>query len=315
MQVDSKSFSSISAGGKHGAVLCLILLVLAAIMLSSCDGSESTTAPQATQSGQTSPGATSGSTDPGETPPTDMPPDEPDVIQTKWESSSHANTFVVSDGGVNSTCARCHAPFNFIPTMDDMPESCSTCKFEVDPPPPFTSEADWIVVECKVCHKYKRDKIEPGFAWLEIAPIEEYAEVSSATELCDKCHLAEDIDGHFSVVVMGAHPGYLCTDCHDAHDTTASCSTSGCHEGTLETDVSGHDEDHSDVSCVACHDGGGMEVGRISDSGSWFTFIEDGEGNMIPAASHNIVLAAPCERCHYPENAWGLSESVIIETE
>ena len=32
MQVDSKSFGSISAGGKHRAVRCLILLVLAAIM-------------------------------------------------------------------------------------------------------------------------------------------------------------------------------------------------------------------------------------------------------------------------------------------
>ena len=315
MRADSKSFCVISEWGKPKAVLCFILLVVAALMLNSCDSSESTSAPQATQSGQTSPGATSDSTGPGETPPTDVPPDEPDVIQTKWESSSHANTFVVSDSGVNSTCARCHAPFNFIPTMDDMPESCSTCKFEVDPPPPFTSEADWITVECKVCHKYKRDKIEPGFAWLEIAPIEEYAEVSSATELCDKCHLSEEIEGHFSVIVMGDHPGYVCTDCHDAHDTTATCSTSGCHEGTLEADVPGHDEDHSVVACVTCHDGGGMEIGILEERGIWFTFLSDGEASPIPFASHNIVLAAPCERCHFPENPWGLSDSVSIETE
>jgi hypothetical protein len=198
--------------------------------------------------------------------------------------------------------------------MDDMPESCSTCKFEVDPPPPFTSEADWIVVECKVCHKFKRDKIEPGFAWLEIAPIEEYAEVSSATELCDKCHLAAEIDGHASVVISGDHPGFLCTDCHDAHDTTATCSTSGCHENTFEASVPGHDEDHTMVACNTCHDGGGMEIGILEDSGTWFTFLSDGEANLTPFASHNIVLAAPCERCHFPENPWELSDSVDAES-
>ncbi len=314
MRADSKLISLISAWGERRVVLYLILLVLTALMLTSCDSSESTTAPQATQAGQTSPGATSASTDPGETSPTEAPPDDPNLIQIKWEGSSHADTFVVSDNGKNSTCARCHAPFNFIPSMDDMPESCSTCKFEVDPPPPFTTEADWIVVECKVCHKFKRDKIEPGFAWLEIAPIEEYAEVASATELCDKCHLAEEIVGHTSVVIMGSHPGYVCTDCHDAHDTTATCSTSGCHENTFEANVPGHDEDHAMVACVTCHDGGGMEIGILEGSGTWFTFQLDGEGNMIPAASHNIVLAAPCERCHFSENPWELSDSVDTES-
>lgn len=311
---ETRTFRKIYALGKIFHYMLLILILVFSSLLAACD-STADTPTRATQPGQTSPGATSDSSDPGGTPPTEAPPDDPNVIQTKWEGSSHANTFVVGDDGVNSTCTRCHAPFNFIPTMDDMPESCATCKFEVDPPPPFTSQADWIDVECKVCHKFKRNKIEPGFAWLEIAPIEEYAEVASATELCDKCHLAEEIDGHFSVVVMGDHPGYLCTDCHDAHDITATCSTSGCHEGTLEADVAGHDENHAVVSCVACHDNGGMEIGILEDSGTWFTFQVDVEGSLIPAASHNIVLAASCERCHFEENPWGLSESVSIETE
>lgn len=313
MIFDTKSLEQPKSWRRIRVSLFLILAIALGISLCSCGGSDGTANSQPTQSGPTSPGATSDPSDPGTSSPTDTPPDEPDVIQSKWERSSHANTFVVTEGGVNSKCARCHAPFNFIPTMDDMPESCATCKFEVDPPPPFTSEADWIDIECKVCHKYKRNKIEPGFAWLEIAPIEEYAEVSSSTELCDKCHLAGDVEGHISVVAMGDHSGYLCTDCHDAHDTTATCSTSGCHEGTLEADIAGHDENHAVVSCVACHDGGGMEIGILEDSGTWFTFQLDTGGNLIPAASHYIVLAATCERCHFAENPWGLSDSTESE--
>lgn len=315
MNTDTKSLRDPRSWRRVHTSLLLILALGLGISLSSCDGSGDTAPGQATQPGSTSPGATSDPSDPGTTPPTEAAADDPDLIQAKWESSSHANTFVVTEGGVNSKCARCHAPFNFIPTMDDMPESCATCKFEVDPPPPFTSEADWIDIECKVCHKFKRDKIEPGFAWLEIAPIEEYAEVSTSTELCDKCHLAEEVEDHFSVFVMGDHSGYLCTDCHDAHDTTATCSNSGCHEGTLEAELPGHDDAHTAVSCMACHDSGEMEIGILEDTGTWFTFLLETEGGLIPAASHNILLEAPCERCHFEENPWGLVASFEGETE
>jgi hypothetical protein len=315
MPTNSTSLRTTSASGNNRRLFIYILIIVSVFLLTSCGSAENTTSPQATPSGQTSPDSTSDRTDPGETTPADVPSDDPDVIQAKWESGSHANTFVVGDDGINSTCARCHAPFNFIPTMEDMPESCATCKFEVDPPPPFTSEAEWIDVECKVCHKFKGSKMEPGIAWLEIAPIEEYADVASVTDLCDKCHIAEEVAGHASAVVIGDHAGYMCTDCHDAHDTSATCSTSGCHENTLEADVPGHDGDHTMVTCVTCHDGGGMEIGILEGGSTWFTFQLDGEGNLVPTASHNIVLAAPCERCHFPENPWELSDSVSIETE
>jgi hypothetical protein len=39
----------------------------------------------------------------------------------------------------------------------------------------------------------------------------------------------------------------------------------------------------------------------------------EGERLSKPFASHNIALEAPCERCHYPENPWGLIESVSTE--
>jgi hypothetical protein len=202
--------------------------------------------------------------------------------------------------------------------MDDMPESCLTCKFEVEPPPPFIPETEWTNVECKVCHKAKKGKVEDQIAWLEIAPIEEYTEVSSVTELCNKCHLGDGIPDHAPVVVGGAHEGFQCTDCHNAHDTMATCSTSACHGDVLAPSASipGHDENHTNVECVTCHDVGGMEIDLITDTGVWFTyFIFDSEGevNAKPFASHDIVLEAPCDRCHYPANPWGLVESVTTD--
>jgi hypothetical protein len=242
-------------------------------------------------------------------------PDDPDAIQRAWESSSHSDSFVVSKAGTNSTCARCHAPVNWIPTMDDMPESCLVCKFEVDPPPPLIPEAEWTHVECMVCHKVKKDKVQAEYAWLEIAPIEEYAEVASVTELCDKCHLGDGIPDHAPVIVGGAHQDYECTACHDAHDTTATCAADGCHEEVLAA-IPGHDEDHASVACVTCHDASALEIGLVEETGVWFTFfVLDPEGERLskPFASHNIALEAPCERCHYPENPWGLIESVSTE--
>jgi hypothetical protein len=231
-----------------------------------------------------------------------------------WAEGPHAGTFVVSEDGENNSCARCHAPVVWIPSMDDMPESCLTCKFEIDPPPKFIPETDWTNVECKVCHKVKKDEVQPDFAWLEIAPIEEYAEVATTTELCEKCHLAGELEAHTSIVVEGDHPGYVCTDCHDPHGLKASCSDDGCHAGVGEAvEIPGHDEDHAMVSCVACHDGGELAVQLDDETGLWTTYIPTGNGGsqeLMPFTSHDIVLQAPCERCHYAGNPWGLGDEV-----
>jgi hypothetical protein len=236
----------------------------------------------------------------------------PDQIIAAWGSSPHADSYVVTAEGMNSSCARCHAPVNWIPTMDEIPESCLTCKFEVDPPPPLIEESVWTHVECKVCHQMKKDEVEPGFAWLEIAPIDEYAEVASTTELCNKCHIVEGIPAHVTIAVEGDHAGMLCTECHDAHDTQATCSTSGCHEDALSagSTTPGHDEDHKDVHCVACHDAGELNVGPVE--GEWTTLMVGEPDQNIPFISHNVVLEAPCERCHFNDNPWGLSVSVSV---
>ena len=42
---------------------------------------------------------------------------DPQVIQASWEGSSHADTFVLDEEGNNNTCARCHAPIVWLPSM------------------------------------------------------------------------------------------------------------------------------------------------------------------------------------------------------
>jgi hypothetical protein len=239
-----------------------------------------------------------------------QPPPDPDAL---WASSSHASTFVMDDDGTNIKCARCHAPIQWVPTMDDIPESCLTCKFELEPPPPVVAEAEWDHVPCQVCHKVKKDEVKPEYMWLEIAQIEEYAEVASTTELCLKCHEAVDVPGHEELLFTDVHQDLTCTECHDAHGTTSGCSKPGCHVDALNPaePIAGHDEDHALISCVACHDAAGLEVGPVEESGMWITFAAGESAETAESlVSHELQLEVKCERCHYSGNPWGLSEAV-----
>jgi len=239
--------------------------------------------------------------------------DSPTVIdsaslQPLWEASPHAHTYVLNDSGMNSTCARCHAPINYIPSLDDMPASCAACKFEVAPPPPTIAEADWENIPCNVCHRVKKGDVDPNYAWLSIPPIDEYEDLATTTELCIKCHTVVDVAGHSGIDVAGAHAGYTCTQCHNAHSTEASCATENCHADVLNpsTPIPGHDENHKAVTCWACHDAAGLAVGP-NEQGNWLTFQP---ASSIPFASHNIAKEALCERCHFLNNPWNLSADV-----
>ena len=243
---------------------------------------------------------------------------EPDMaaIQLAWEAGPHAASFVLDSAGENNACARCHAPVNWMPTMDDIPETCLTCKFELKDPPPLIPEEDWIDIPCYTCHPVdKKDNIQPEIAWLEIAAIGEYAEVSSATELCQKCHPAESFPGHNGLALSGAHQELTCVECHDPHDAIASCADENCHPNVLgpETAIPGHDESHALVICSACHDGSGMEIGIDQETGQWetMTLMVIGDEEALTAfTSHAIVLESPCEKCHFPENPWQVLEEV-----
>lgn len=254
------------------------------VLLAACGAGGGDAGPAGTAQGPDDTGSPSGA------------PPSPDLVQAAWQASPHADTFVLADDGTNSTCARCHAPVNWIPTMDDMPESCASCKFEVQPPPPVIAEADWDAVQCNVCHQVKRDTVDPQVVWLEIAAIEQYASVTSNSELCLKCHETGELPGHVRIIRDGVHRDMLCTDCHDAHSTAASCGTSDCHPAA--TPVAGHDDAHQAVGCLACHDAAGLQVGP-GDTGQWTT---------LEYASHSLQTAVDCQRCHYTANPWGLAE-------
>ena len=282
------------------------LLLSLVLFLSACGGAVETSLEPRPVGGETQPSASNDSTEPVD----QSPSLSADDISLLWQQGAHAATYVLDDASENSTCARCHSPVNWIPSMDDMPESCSACKFEIDPPPPVIAENEWTHIECKVCHQYKKDEVQPEITWLEIAAIDEYAEIESVTALCDKCHLAGEIASHASVVVSGDHTGYACTDCHDAHSTTASCGAVDCHPTTMDGSegIAGHDPDHTLVSCSACHDASGMDIGPLEDTGAWVTFLP---GGTVAFASHESQLAVECSRCHYTDNPWELSEAVV----
>jgi hypothetical protein len=200
--------------------------------------------------------------------------------------------------------------------MDDLPESCFTCKFELEAPPATISQVDWTNIPCKICHKVdKKGVVEAEYSWLSIAPLDEYTKVATPTELCMNCHATENLPGHGTVQLVAAHAGYECTQCHPAHEATTSCDVKGCHPAldNATTPIAGHDQDHASVSCIACHDGGGLEVGPDEASGLWTTFLPataDGSIDRFKFSSHNVVLAAACNRCHFTDNPWGLSSTV-----
>jgi hypothetical protein len=252
-------------------------------------------------------------------PPTEQSgPLDPELIEALWQTSPHANTFITDEAGRNNDCARCHSPINWAPTLKDLPESCFTCKFELDDPPSYIDESKWENIPCMVCHEVdKRGNVQPEYSWLEIAPLGEYSPVGSSTELCMKCHETVNVSEHVAVELGGTHQeeGLVCTDCHDAHELNTSCGTSDCHADVLdpETPIPGHDEDHSEVSCWACHDASGLEIGLDDETGKWVTFAnwtyetdEISETGKIQYISHTLILEVDCHRCHYEGNPWQL---------
>ena len=266
----------------------------------------------------------SSSEDPAENTPIDSGSEEketdPEAITIEWENSAHADTYVVDEAGKNNACAKCHAPIEWSPTLEDLPESCFTCKFELSEPPSVIAESQWQSITCKVCHETdKKGNVAPEFSWLEVAALEEYTPVENVNELCLKCHAPSNLPEHIAIVVGGAHAEFLCTGCHNAHTLTTSCGESACHETLQDPEkiIPGHDEDHINVACEACHDASGLDVGPVEETGIWTTFAPwsvDLEGNtesgLTPFVSHNTVLEASCDRCHFANNPWNLTVDI-----
>ncbi len=253
----------------------------------------------------------------GQAPPsTELPTSGQPAVRTDWESGKHANTFVADERGENNACARCHSPWNWVPTDPaDMPSTCANCKFSVPTPKPV-AVADWKCIECSVCHRVENGVVTAPVAWLNtlVAQYETtsdpYEAVKTNAELCEKCH-----NGPYGVTLgSDAHSGYDCTQCHDPHSLEASCAVPGCHADVLGTGnrTVGHDAAHANVTCGACHDASGLAVGPSEDTKMWLTFraAESAEGGAggDPYVSHDVRREVDCARCHYPNNPWQLTE-------
>jgi hypothetical protein len=237
-------------------------------------------------------------------------PQDPVSVEAIWQEGPHADTYVVAEDQTNNSCAKCHSPMNWNPTSEELLTSGMGNQIEIDLTTPLTDEVEWNKVGCAVCHPGEKDQIKGDFAWLESAPTGDYSEVDSSTALCQKCHLLEEVEGHHSLYVEGSHSEFVCTDCHDAHSTAATCSSAGCHEPfaaeceSIET----HDKPHAEVTCSACHDCGEPQIKWNEEHQAWDTFRLSSEGNPMeykPYTSHNLALEVDCDRCHAPgDHPW-----------
>jgi hypothetical protein len=237
--------------------------------------------------------------------------------QTKWENGPHADTYAM-EKGPNTYCAKCHAPANWDPAATvDRPPNCVSCKFPFEASPriaagnPLVAEAEWADIGCNVCHRVQDGVVEAEIAWLDTAT-GYYEMIANATALCEKCHLDNETLRHKRELGSGAHADFVCTECHDAHDTQANCID--CHQETLANSLTSHseyDETHPSLTCVACHDGSGLQAQPIENQGVWVTFRTTelmGRTSSKPYQSHAIQRTVNCQRCHYANNPWALNE-------
>ncbi len=236
--------------------------------------------------------------------------------QTRWEEGPHADTYAL-EKGPNTYCAKCHAPTNWDPGATiDSPPNCVSCKFPFEASPrsaisnPLIAEEDWASVGCNVCHREQNGAIDPEMAWFDGAT-GYYETITSATELCEKCHLNNETLQHKRDLAGGAHAEFSCTECHDAHSTEASCTD--CHQEVLIDPLVDHmqySETHPNLTCVACHDASGLQA-KPDPENRWVTFRTTelmGRISSKPYQSHIVQRSVNCRRCHYANNPWALDE-------
>ena len=310
---------------KLGIALVMLLVLAMALALGGCASAppEPTEAPPAPE-------------------PTQPPPPEPTPLPDQsmyvaaWEEGAHANNWDLGKGP-NTWCSRCHSPQNWDPAaFPGPPPSCMTCKFPTDAElriaegNPFVPEEDWVGIPCETCHHVDENGIAGENAWLN--PISsEYVEVSTSTELCEKCHVTTTGNAFGSGVehkiTLGgsAHLNYggflgevtppsYCADCHDPH-TLEPKQCVDCHTGipTSSDHMKGLNAVMLDkLTCMACHDASGLDVGPPPDGegGPWVTqqtTVGRGGPSTAYVLSHSIVYTVACDRCHFEENAWELT--------
>jgi hypothetical protein len=265
---------------------------------------------------------------------------EQTAILAAWEASPHGNTYDLGKGP-NTYCSRCHSPQNWDPeSTTGPPPNCVTCKFPTDeevrmaPTMGFVEEEDWVGINCETCHIMEGDQSTGELAWLNVRN-DEHEPIGNPNELCEKCHLTSDGvswtggTGVTHEIYLGgsAHKNWAgilddtwrpeyCSDCHDPH-TQEPMQCVDCHPSVLTSDdhIKGNNEAHANVNCIACHDASEAEVGPHPDEdmgGVWTTVLSSvdraGEPTLEAIVSHSVKWNVDCDRCHFAENAYELTE-------
>ncbi len=194
---------------------------------------------------------------------TATPTPNPKVVYAReaWERGPHSDTYAL-EKGPNTYCARCHSPANWDRSATiDPPPNCVSCKFPGEPEPriaegnPLVPEEEWESIDCAVCHRVDGGVVDPAIAWKDMET-GYYETMRSSTELCTQCHRNTETLRHARPLGSGPHADFTCTDCHDPHDTSASCGDVGCHDSTalpLPTPLPEHADQVNNSDCTSCH--------------------------------------------------------------
>jgi hypothetical protein len=283
------------------SLLLVIILLTAAVLIGGCGPYLLPVAPSE------QPGAT---TPPAPEAPVIVDPGQSSVDQL-WQTSAHGNSFVSTADG-NNACAKCHSPWNYLPTTSaELPKDCLSCKFTLPKPEPIP-EDDWASIPCDICHKVTDGAAEPGVYWvhaiiIDFSDEDPYEPMDTNSELCVQCHRDEGDFTYARDLGSQLHQSQECTDCHDSHGLVADCTS--CHEDVL-TPTTGNrmahgTPGHEKITCVACHDAAGLEV-KPDANGNWQPVRTTERSGEKAYVSHDLQRAVDCARCHYAGNVWGL---------
>ena len=158
---------------------------------------------------------------------------------------------------------------------------------------------------------------------------------------CTDCHDAHDPyascgDCHSDILEARSMPAQQhvnlsdqaqCLACHpigmDAHsmETQRSGETDClvCHANFANVSSDDlppvyHTSTHIDVPCSVCHDASGLAVDLVEGLQIFATYrTYERSGSVVETEykSHDLTTAVDCTRCHYKNNPWDLSESVL----
>lgn len=157
----------------------------------------------------------------------------PDFV--RWRLTTHAasaaavltNTEHNANELLIDECVTCHAPFQAVE------HGVGSFVQPLDQTGPWAVNADsarlWEAIKCEVCHD-PTSRAPQQLAFFDPAT-QAYTPVSSATELCEKCHQPGTDDSRD--LAGSVHAGLQCTDCHflagseHSLDPTEACAR--CH--------------------------------------------------------------------------------------